>query len=443
MTKTIVIMRHAKAKRPVEGQPDIERPLSEAGKRSMRATLCDSLAFWPKGNPGAEIWSSPAERTRQTAELLTAACKQKGIDTGGDFELLDCLWEGDAAALKEALKATEAETVFIVGHNPFVEDWVRELTGSRIVFATGAMACIAVDVDAFGTPDGAEPDDGRTFPHRLLWFAQGPISQRWKTLVTMEKVIAKAVDTVHEREDAFFADPDDAETMHKLRVSIRTLRSLIAFVRPWQDRSQNDAANADLRDIVAVTSRLRELDVLAEQARESSDDTGELVAFCEEQAAVERASVMKALSSKALQKKLDRVSDELRSIKWKRRYRDEGIDPDEPRRRFDAMAEELQGDLETLDFAEVEKTHDVRKQAKRVRYSAERFSEILGDDAVQVSKDMTAHQDNLGAICDARVNIDIINGFALNELPEPIAWDLALLRAENETFLYKTLRESR
>ncbi|MBQ6522224.1 MAG: hypothetical protein IJI15_05300, partial [Atopobiaceae bacterium] len=86
-----------------------------------------------------------------------------------------------------------------------------------------------------------------------------------------------------------------------------------------------------------------------------------------EQAAVERASVMKALSSKALQKKLDRVSDELRSIKWKRRYRDEGIDPDEPRRRFDAMAEELQGDLETLDFAEVEKTHDVRKQAKRVR----------------------------------------------------------------------------
>ncbi|MBQ6522223.1 MAG: hypothetical protein IJI15_05295 [Atopobiaceae bacterium] len=56
---------------------------------------------------------------------------------------------------------------------------------------------------------------------------------------------------------------------------------------------------------------------------------------------------------------------------------------------------------------------------------------------------MTAHQDNLGAICDARVNIDIINGFALNELPEPIAWDLALLRAENETFLYKTLRESR
>ena len=38
MTKTIVIMRHAKAKRPVEGQPDIERPLSEAGQRSMRAT---------------------------------------------------------------------------------------------------------------------------------------------------------------------------------------------------------------------------------------------------------------------------------------------------------------------------------------------------------------------------------------------------------------------
>jgi CHAD domain-containing protein len=103
----------------------------------------------------------------------------------------------------------------------------------------------------------------------------------------------------------------------------------------------------------------------------------------------------------------------------------------------------LREDLDALDFAEVEKTHDVRKQAKRVRYSAERFRDILGDDATGVAKDMTAHQDNLGAICDARVNIDIINGFQLDELPEPVAWDLALLRAENETFLYSTLRESR
>ena len=89
-----------------------------------------------------------------------------------------------------------------------------------------------------------------------------------------------------------------------------------------------------------------------------------------------------------------------------------------------------------------EKTHDVRKSAKRVRYDAEKFSALVGDDAVDVAKDMTAHQDNLGAICDARVNIDIINGIDVDSLPEPVAWDLAFLRAQNETFLYSTLRNA-
>lgn len=443
MRKTVIVMRHAKAKRPVEGQHDTERTLSEAGKRSMRATLPGSLSLWPKASKQVEIWSSPAQRTQQTAEILARACKQRGIKVSGEIQLLECLWTGDAAALADALRASECDTVAVVGHNPFVEEWMRDLTGSSIIFATGAIACVSVDMDQLGAADDAETPDDRTTGHRLLWFAQGPVSQRWRTLVSMEKVLADAVDTVHTRKANFFEDPEDIETMHKLRVSIRTLRSLVGFVKPWQDAKQNEQANADLRDIVAVTSRLRELDVLTEQAAANSDEESPLIVFCKEQAAAERAKAMKALSSKPLQKKLDRVSEELKNVKWKQRYSNEGLEASAVRDRFDEMADELREDLSTLDFAEVERTHDVRKQAKRVRYSAEKFSDILGDDAVGIAKDMTAHQDNLGAICDARVNIDIINGLPLDELPEPIAWDLALLRAENETFLYSTLRESR
>jgi len=443
MRKTVIVMRHAKAKRPVEGQHDTERSLSEAGKRSLKATLPDALALWPKSSTQVEIWSSPAVRTQQTASILARACKKRGVKVRNGVQSLDCLWSGDTAALADALRATECETVAIVGHNPFVEDWLACLTGSNIVFATGAMACVSVDVDTLGEAVEDDAAVDRCTGHRLLWFVQGPVSQRWRTLVSMEKVIAEGVDTVHERFDAFFSDPEDIETMHKLRVSIRTLRSLVAFIKPWQDGKQNEQSNADLRDIVAETSRLRELDVLTEQALASSNETNQLTEFCNEQAAAERTQVIKVLSSKPVQKKLDRASGELKSLKWKQRYCDEGLEASAVRERFDEMAQDLREDLDALDFAEVEKTHDVRKQAKRVRYSAERFRDILGDDAIGVAKDMTAHQDNLGAICDARVNIDIINGFQLDELPEPVAWDLALLRAENETFLYSTLRESR
>ena len=71
-----------------------------------------------------------------------------------------------------------------------------------------------------------------------------------------------------------------------------------------------------------------------------------------------------------------------------------------------------------------------------------KFMPLIGADAVDIAKNMTAHQDNLGAICDARVNVDLINSFDAETLPEAVAWDLALLRAQNETFLYSTLKSS-
>ena len=50
MSKILILMRHGKAQRPIEGQPDFERQLTEAGKRSLAATLPASLAFVP-GDP--------------------------------------------------------------------------------------------------------------------------------------------------------------------------------------------------------------------------------------------------------------------------------------------------------------------------------------------------------------------------------------------------------
>jgi len=439
MHKMLILVRHGKALQATDGQADFDRELSKAAKRSLNAKLPQMLAPFDPGRAGTAIWASPSARSMQTAKLLASALEARGVRVSDCIEEHDSLWDQNEDAFLAELPSSPEDVVFAIGHNPFVEELAFRLTGARIPCSPGGLICIDVDY-----PDDVDdvqlPNAGTS---RLLWFSQGPASQHWKMLVQLENTLKEASDTVESRRKAFFENPDDIETMHKFRVSIRTLRSLVAFIKPWQDGKQNEQANADLRDIVAETSRLRELDVLTEQALASSNETNQLTEFCNEQAAAERARVIKVLSSKPVQKKLDRASGELKSLKWKQRYCDEGLEASAVRERFDEMAQDLREDLDALDFAEVEKTHDVRKQAKRVRYSAERFRDILGDDAIGVAKDMTAHQDNLGAICDARVNIDIINGFQLDELPEPVAWDLALLRAENETFLYSTLRESR
>ena len=434
MSKMLILMRHGKAQRPIEELPDRNRQLTEAGKRSLSASLPSLLGLMPK-DASVQVLSSPAVRALQTADIIHRGCKERGIHVAADIVADEALWAQDAEAFLESVGACEADAVLAVGHNPFIEELTEQLTGSRIDFATGGLAAIAL-------PDGgALADEGPA--GRLLWFSQGPISQRWKTLIQLERILANGADEVADRENAFFENPEDIETAHKLRVSIRTLRSLVAFVSPWQKSAQNAAVQADLKSIVGVTSRLRELDVFCEQAEQLEGASSELVAFCRSKAADERRRVIETLGSRQMQKRLKRVRAQLGHVEWRKDVCAAGLGADEVRARFDDLTGQLEADLSELDLSDVETTHDVRKRAKQVRYDAERFESLLGDDAVAIAKGMTAHQDNLGAICDARVNIGIVDSLGSEAVPEPVAWDLALLRAQNETFLYTTLRNSR
>lgn len=433
MTKTLILMRHAKAKQFREDAPDISRELSEAGKRSLAATLPETLKLIPAGTR-LRIWSSPAERAIETALIVQASCQRRGIDAPPEIEIVDSLWQQDFGSFMESVRADESEVILATGHNPFICEATAQLTGSHIVFATGGIAAIGLEdgPHEIGAPSG-----------RLLWFAQGPVSQRWRTLVRLERKLEKAASDIDERMGNFAADPDDPETAHKLRVSIRTLRSLLAFVSPWQNRAQNKRLQADLKAFVSETSRLRELDVFAQQTEEAEGMSPATIAFCAEAAAEERARVVEKLSSKRMQKLLAGVIDEAHDVRWRKRVRAHGLPNEAIRARFDLLAAELKSDLTAIDLADAETTHDIRKKAKQVRYVAENFEPLIGDDAAIIAETMTAHQDNLGEICDARVNIDVIESLSSTDLDEPIAWDLALLRAQNETFLYTILRDSR
>ena len=423
---TIVLMRHGKAKQIEGGQADFDRELSDAGKRSLRASLEQMLSPLSAFKGSVAIMSSPAARALQTSVLLLNALEKLGLDVSGDIAVSDALWEQDAYDVREDVSAQQCDLLFVVGHNPCIESMAQQLTGAVIPCATGGMIAI----------------QNSGHDSRLIWFSQGPISRNWKTLSKVEDVLEECSKNIQTRLQAFFDDPDDIETMHKLRVSIRTLRSLIAFVKPWQDVKQNQFLQNELRQIVGHTSRLRELDVFAEQVRESEESSQELIAFCDEAAARERERVSEILRSKSTAKALSKIDKQIRHFEWKKRCLDEGLSPSEFRAHFDEMTGKLGRDIETLRLVDVERTHDVRKKAKRARYSAENFEQLLGEDAVDIAKGMTAHQDNLGAVCDARVNIELVNEFLSQGVPSPVGLELSLLRAQNETFLYTVLRDS-
>lgn len=436
MVRTLVVMRHGKAMPAVPDQSDFDRRLMGPGKHALSTQLPDMLGLLKQQRGTVQIWASPARRALQTAELLVDALKKRGVNPEGEIEQHECLYEQDIEAFLRELCACEADTVYAVGHVPFAEDIVETLVGSTPPFSTGALACLRVKL----TFMDEQHEDVGVAGSRLRWFVQGPRVQDEGTLDMLQDALIHAAENVEQRRAAFFDDPRDIETMHKFRVSMRTLRSLIAFIKPWQNAAQNAKAQELLKEIVAYTSRQRELDVFEKQARLNETSSPDLLEFCRKEACSERKNVIKALSSKRLTKSFEGAIELAQSIQWKDKIAAKGIKESDVRAHFDEMVKTIQADLDGLKLSDAEQTHDVRKRAKRVRYAAENFEDILGEDAVDVAKGMTAHQDNLGDVCDARVNIELINEFLQRDLPEPVVWDLTLLRAQNEIFLCNALK---
>ena len=237
--------------------------------------------------------------------------------------------------------------------------------------------------------------------------------------------------TIAGRHTTFLDNPDDPETNHKLRVSIRTLRSLIDFMSPWQKSKQNERIQDDLKRVVKKTSRLRELDVLCEMAREGGA-SDELIAFCESKAADERAKVLKSLSSRKYTNILERAIDETCTLQWKKQFAKgkDALKARDIRAHYKQMVGSLQTDLATLDEDDYPAMHEVRKRAKQVRYVSEQFSELLGENAAEQAKLMKAEQDRLGALCDAKVNREIVESFIVRAgLSPALAGELLLIVA--------------
>ena len=80
-------------------------------------------------------------RARQTAELLAEAAAVEEI------EQKEFLATGDYTAFREALELEEAGfTLALVGHEPYMSSWTKELIGAAIPFKKGAVAFFTVDL---------------------------------------------------------------------------------------------------------------------------------------------------------------------------------------------------------------------------------------------------------------------------------------------------------
>lgn len=141
----LYLVRHAQAE---SNHPlgDAARRLTPDGRDSFRARAAELAA----GARIARILTSPYQRARETAELLSAA-------SGAAVEAEEALASGHSSAEELVrIARVRGDGTVLVGHNPEICEAVALAAGRELPVPPGSVACLEV-----GAGEGSWP--------RLAW----------------------------------------------------------------------------------------------------------------------------------------------------------------------------------------------------------------------------------------------------------------------------------
>lgn len=149
----LILLRHAHAESPRNGQDDRDRTLSATGESEARAAAQWLLA---RGLVPERVVCSPSQRTRQTLALVGDALA--GADTRFDERIYDAT-PGDLIEVAEAHR--DAGCVMLVGHNPGFEQLAALLTSGQTGDYRGMPPAGIAVVELPATDTSLEPGAGR------------------------------------------------------------------------------------------------------------------------------------------------------------------------------------------------------------------------------------------------------------------------------------------
>jgi len=123
----LILMRHAAAVPAAENASDFERPLSSRGRAAA------ALAARQLSRSGVELdrlLYSPARRTHETASILA---RELALDPAA-LQALPDLYAAEPRAIRAGIQHhhAHATTLLVVGHNPGISDFGRELANGLV-----------------------------------------------------------------------------------------------------------------------------------------------------------------------------------------------------------------------------------------------------------------------------------------------------------------------
>lgn len=138
---SLIIVRHGDAEPQIEGKDDKDRKLVKKGIKQMKrvANFLDEM----KINVDRVI-SSPYLRAYQSAEAII---DKLGVDNLKIETYDDLIPDKDPSSFVEKVKDFQDQsTVLIVGHEPFLSNFIKTLTGANVELKKGGIAMVDFDL---------------------------------------------------------------------------------------------------------------------------------------------------------------------------------------------------------------------------------------------------------------------------------------------------------
>lgn len=402
MVRTLVLVRHGKAEKAPDDSSDLYRELTPDGRHALEIAYPRTFSLL-EDYDDVNVWSSPAIRAMQTAQVVANVLGVDGI------EVDQTLYDQNVDAILAQISTTSEDTVVIVGHVPSLDAIASRLLGKDIRLNKGAALALEL-------PQPAVTAEEEATPASLLWFVDGPKPSVWGSLVSIEGEVTASAGELAACAERFFNNPDDADALCDFRMAVRRLRSLVSFLAPWESKKQAERADKVLRNLLDATARLRGIDIFSQTVDDlvEAGELGEnslLPVACAHERKLERSSFMELVRKKGLVKKLDALVEELSGFRWKKSVLARGLSEEDLKSRFDEELDALDQALFGLDLSSANAVYDARRDAKELHYVANRLGVVLGDERAQMSQYMDEIQRDLGALCNARTNATLADEF--------------------------------
>jgi phosphohistidine phosphatase len=145
--KRLLILRHAKSSWADSSQDDWHRPLNERGQEDA-----PRVGEWLRERSVVPdlIITSDAVRARTTAQAVA-----RTVGYAHEVLVEPALYLAKPDDVLDVLNKVQdaAATVMVVGHNPGLEDLVRQLTGDHLGLVTAAIVDLEVPIDRWSALD--------------------------------------------------------------------------------------------------------------------------------------------------------------------------------------------------------------------------------------------------------------------------------------------------